>query len=217
MKECLNCRIKVGGEGEICPICQNTLIGEASPYNWPSERKLRQQAFWYKLQLFIALALAATGLILDFMLNLHGEKHWSLVVAMWVIIGEHVFNHYLHRSIILANILTMCTLYVAVLLYITGWYLGFRPLVAHVVIPIMVSSIMILNLVLAFLDKKGNALVYLLMNIFVGLVVSVIIYFLQIDAVAWTVCFIISVVTFIGVAVFFGRRMLLEIQKRLNF
>lgn len=216
MKECLNCQIKVGGNGDICPICQNTLVGEGTPYNWPAESKLRQQAFWYKLQLFILLALSAIGIILDFMLHLYGDKHWSILVAMWVVVGELVFDHYLHRSIILANILTMCTVYIAILLYITGWYLGFRTTVVYLVIPIMVSALMVLNLILAFIEKKGNSMVYLLMNILVGLVVSVVLYILQREAIAWTICLMISVVTFIGVAVFFGRRMLLEIEKRMN-
>lgn len=216
MKECLNCQIKVGGEGEICPICQNSLVGEGSPYNWPAENRLRQQAFWYKLQLFILLALSAVGVILDFMLNLYGDKHWSLIVAMWVVIGELLFDHYLHRSIILANILSRCTFYVAVLLFITGWYLGFRDLVVYLIIPVMVSALLIANLIFAFIDKKGNALVYLLMNIPVGVIVSIILTVLKRQSIAWTVCLIISVVTFIGVAIFFGRRMILEIQKRMN-
>lgn len=200
----------------MCPICQNTLKGEGCEDYWPKENKLRQQAFWYRLQLFIALSLTLVGLVLDFTLSLHGQKHWSLIVALWVVIGELVFDHYLHRMIILANLLTKCAFYVAVLLFITGWYLGFRTVVVYVVIPIMVSALLIANLVFALIDKKGNALIYLIMNILVGLVSSAVLLVLRRQAIVWTICFMISAVTFIGVAVFLGRKLTLELQKRMN-
>ncbi|MCR5419513.1 MAG: hypothetical protein K6E98_00705, partial [Lachnospiraceae bacterium] len=62
----MNCKIKIGGTTDTCPLCQNSLSGEPSGNNWPSPNKLRTQAFFYKLQLFIILAAIAVGVSLDF-------------------------------------------------------------------------------------------------------------------------------------------------------
>ena len=69
---------------------------------------------------------------------------------------------------------------------------------------------------------SANALVYLLMNIGVGLLPYILLFF-RIDrgridgrSIPWVNCLIISVVTFLGLVIFKGRDLRSEIAKRLH-
>lgn len=44
MKHCDKCKIDVRGEFERCPLCQNKLTGESTPYEFP-----KVQSFYEKI------------------------------------------------------------------------------------------------------------------------------------------------------------------------
>ena len=75
MKICPNCRIQVGGENDICPICQNGLEGDSeTEYYWPPAKKLKKQSMFYKIQLLVVLVGVVVSLGLDFLMDLRGEQ-----------------------------------------------------------------------------------------------------------------------------------------------
>ena len=45
MKHCDKCKIDVRGEFERCPLCQNKLTGESTPYEFP-----KVQSFYEKYE-----------------------------------------------------------------------------------------------------------------------------------------------------------------------
>lgn len=219
MKKCVNCEVHVGGDLKACPLCQNPLIGDGSSFNWPSAAKLKKQAFAYKLQLFIVLAFVAVGLGIDFLLEIDFSimKHWSLVLAMWVIIGEIVVHGFIKKSIVIAKIISLSALYISLLVIITAWYYGFLRPTLYIVLPIVLSATLIANFVFALIDKTENAMVYLLGNILGGVIPYLVLLFSHRSrTLAWSICLMVSVVTFIGIVVFKGRKVWLEVQKRLS-
>lgn len=216
MKRCMNCNINVGGHGSQCPICQNGLVGEDTLYNWPSMKKLKLQSVFYKLQLFIVLALSAVSLSLDFLLDLHMAKHWSIPVVMWSITLELLIRSYIRKNVVVAEVVSLSIFHICIMLSLTAWYMGGVSVIVGTVVPIFISALSIINLILAFADKKGNAMVYLLINILVGVATYVIMAIAKTDIpLTWTICLMISVVTFIGICVFKGRGVVSEIQKRM--
>lgn len=217
MKKCMSCDIYVSGEGNQCPICQNGLTGEATEYNWPSIRKVKLQSIFYKIQLFIVLALTFMSLSLDFLLDFHTGKHWSLAVALWAISLEILIKYFIRKNVVIAAIITDTAIHISLLLILTGWYMGFLLPVVRYVIPVAISSLLVVNLILSLLDKHGNTLVYLLANIIIGIVPYIVLYIIHSDIpVLWTICLMITVVSFIGICVFRGRSVLNEIEKRMS-
>lgn len=219
MKKCLNCDISVGGNDNFCPMCRNSLSGEETEYMWPPAKKLRRQTFVYKLQLFLVLAVIATALLLDYLADLHGAIHWSLVLSAWLLSFEGIITMLITRTFFAAKFITVSVFQVAVLLLFTGWYGGFLPVIIRIVIPIMISVMLVLNLIFSLTDKTDNAMVYLLGNIVVAIVPYIIQFIVkgkQFASPAWIVCVIISVITFLGIAVFKGSQTQSEIEKRIH-
>ena len=218
MRKCLNCNIEIGGSIVTCPLCQNSLTGEPSANNWPSPRKLRAQAFIYKLQLFLVLAAIAVGISLDYLLELNNGRHYSLIIALWLIVFELDLSANIKRLFVISRTISMSTLHICLLLLLTGWYFNFMDIAAFLIIPILLSAALLTNLVFSMTDTTENALVYLLGNILLVMTVYIVLRIKRIDAgLVWTICLMISFVSLIGIIIFKGRKVSNEIQKRMNF
>lgn len=218
MKKCFNCNINVGGDNTTCPLCQNNLTGDNTLRNWPQMVKLKKQTLIYKLQLFLVLASVVIGLSLDFLLDLNnGTKHWSLIVTLACIVFEFVIVGFLKRSPIPAKIINISILHIAIVLVAASLYFDFFEPVMYIVIPIMMGSTGVLNFVLAFVDRRENSMVYLLANIFAGVVSYGVLSIIgKNKSIAWNICLMISLVTLIGIVVFRGRKVVSEVEKRMN-
>lgn len=218
MKKCLNCNIEIGGRTDTCPLCQNSLTGEASENNWPSPSLLKTRAFLYKLQLFIVLASIVIGLSLDYLLKLNSGKHYSLIIALWLIGFELQLRNNIKRNFVISRTVSNGMLYSCILLLITGYYFEFFDLTVYMLIPIMLGCTLLANMTFSMIDTTENALVYLLGNILLVIIIYII---LKIKAaetgLVWTICFMISIVSLIGIIIFKGRKVSDEIQKRMNF
>lgn len=187
--------------------------------NWPGADKLKKQAFAYKLQLFIMLAIVVVSLGVDFLLEIDfgGLKHWSLILTTWILVIEIVVRGFIKRSFVIAKILSVSVLHLGMLLVLTSWYYNFLRPMLYMVLPIVLSATLVANLVFSLIDKTENALVYLLANILGGIIPYIVLMLShRTRSIAWFVCLMISAVTFIGIVVFKGRKVWLEVQKRMN-
>lgn len=95
----------------------------------------------------------------------------------------------------------------------------------HFSILMAVWAVAVLRVVRAFLRSRftANALVYLLMNIGIGVLPYILLFFridysgrLDAHSLPWVICLIISVITFLGLVIFRGRALKNEIVKRLH-
>ena len=93
------------------------------------------------------------------------------------------------------------------------------------VVPILCCTALVCNFIFAFLRSRftANALVYLLMNIGIGVLPYILLFFridysgrLDAHSLPWVICLIISVITFLGLVIFRGRALKNEIVKRLH-
>lgn len=217
MKICPNCNVSVGGDADKCPLCQRSLKGEGSKPNWPKS-KLKAQVSLFKVQAFIALSLMIIALFLDFRLNLNPGKHYSLIIAGWILTTELLIRNFIKRSLVVPKIITATLLFYSLLLWLTSWYYDFLDPIAHIVIPVLISAAIIANFVFAIIDKYGNAIVYLLSNIVIGIIPYIVLSAVHYDhMVSWTVCIIITILAFLGIMIFRGHSVISEIQKRMNF
>ena len=116
-------------------------------------------------------------------------------------------------------------LLVSALLVFTDWFNGYTGYSLDLVVPILCCAALVCNFIFAFLRSRftANALVYLLMNIGIGVLPYILLFFridysgrLDAHSLPWVICLIISVITFLGLVIFRGRALKNEIVKRLH-
>jgi len=218
MKYCPGCRMRVGGNFDQCPLCQNDLQGEGEENIFPFSAKLNKQSFLYKLQLFLCLAVLIVCLALDFLVSIGGEKHWSLLALVWIIGSQICIRGLIKKHSTISRIVSYVSVGAAVFLAYTFWFLSCMPVYFVYVLPSMCCATLTIHFVFSMTDKAKNALVYFLVNILVAVVPTpVLIAYGKDVPLLWTVCLMVSGVTFVGLVIFKGRKVLTEIQKRLNF
>lgn len=227
MRYCPKCNIKVGGTSEYCPICQNQLqmedaielecdIEDEIPC-FPGCEALKAKSVAYKIQLFVALTICIVCLSLDLLFHANGQIHWSFIVVMWILGFEIVIGPILKRKSIPAYFITNVAILVSCIFAVTAYFIGNIRICTHIQLPIVVLVTLVVNFVLSLIDKKGNALVFALCNVLVGIIPNIIMLSIYRTApVLWRVCLVVSVVFLVGLIIFKGRQVYNEIQKRLN-
>ncbi len=220
MKNCPYCKMEVGGNLKKCPLCQSKLNGEDEMPYFPRQTTLKIQSFFYKLQLFIVWTLVISSIGMDFLFDFKIKPftfHWSLIVSMWLIVFEFGIIRLFKRGISSSRIMSLFVVLVMVMMLVTSYYFGIWELATEWIVPIVVMGTLIANFVLAMIDKNGNAMIYLLSNLVVGIVPYIVFYFSEKDCpIAWIICLMVSVILFIGAIIFKGREVVGEIQRRLN-
>lgn len=210
--------MEIGGNPDTCPLCQNSLTGDSTRLNWPSPRKLKTQALIYKIQLFIVLATIAVGLSLDFLLELNNGRHYSIIIALWLIVFEWDLSRNIKRLFVISRTVSITVAHICLLLLLTGWYFDFYDIMAFMIVPILLGTILIANLIFSMADTTDNAMVYLLGNILVVIVVYSYMKAGHTNAgLVWDICLMESVVALIGIIIFKGRKVSNEVRKRMNF
>lgn len=225
MKTCPHCHIQVGGDTGYCPLCQNRLHGEqGSPWFPPTAPRIHRASLFYKIVAFVVLTLTVVAGAIDFLLLDTTHLHFSLLILVWGVAGLSVLRVLLRRRYNGPRLVFNLLLLVSALIVFTDWFTGYTGYSLDFVVPILCSVTLVCNFIFAFLRSRftANALVYLLMNIGVGLLPYILLFF-RIDrgridghSIPWVNCLIISVVTFLGLVIFKGRDLRSEIAKRLH-
>ncbi len=219
---CPYCKIQVGGDLTKCPLCQNKLKGELEEAYFPGREMVQKKSLWYKLQLFAAIAGIITSLGLDFLFDIRigpfKDLHWSLLLAMWLIVLEVEFIRQYTRGSGSSRKVTLSVFVVLGMLTITSYYFGIFSLTVNWIVPITLVAAMIANFVILILDKHGNTMGYLLINLFVAVLPITIMHFWTKEdtSVPWIICLLVSTILFVGVMIFRGRAVAKEVQRRLN-
>ena len=206
MNTCPHCHIRVGGDTAYCPLCQNRLSGPAGePYFPATAPRIHRASLLYKIVAFVLSALIVVAGAFDF-----------LLMVLRAVLRRR-FNG--PRQIF--NLLLL----VSALLVFTDWFNGYTGYSLDLVVPILCCAALVCNFIFAFLRSRftANALVYLLMNIGIGVLPYILLFFridysgrLDAHSLPWVICLIISVITFLGLVIFRGRALKNEIVKRLH-
>ena len=221
MKKCPYCKIEVGGNLIKCPVCQSKLMGEGDTAYFPRLENQQIRSLFYKLQLFIVWVVLIVGLGLDFLVSLRlpgfPDLHWSLILAMWLVVFEFGIMRQFRPGTGSARKVTMMVVIILALLAVTAYFFGFLEIVLDLVVPIVLTGTIIANFVLAMVDKNGNTMAYLLTGLLFGVIPSLILYFTKEKMpIAWIICMIVSVILFVGSVIFKGKAVTAEIQRRFN-
>ena len=202
MNTCPHCHIRVGGDTAYCPLCQNRLSGPAGePYFPATAPRIHRASLLYKIVAFVLSALIVVAGAFDFLLMEDTpHRHFSILMAVWAVAVLRVVRAVLRRR-----------------------FNGPRQIFNLLLLLCCVA--LVCNFIFAFLRSRftANALVYLLMNIGIGVLPYILLFFridysgrLDAHSLPWVICLIISVITFLGLVIFRGRALKNEIVKRLH-
>ena len=225
MKTCPHCHIEIGGNAAYCPLCQNRLTGPDEAPWWPKiTPRVRRFSLLFKIVAFLLLAATVVVMAIDFLLVPEPHHHESLLMLVWVVAILLVLRSVLRRRYNGPRQVFSLLLLVSALLVFTDWFNGYTGYSLDLVVPILCSITLVCNCIFAFLRTRftENALVYLLLNIGVGVLPYLLLFFRvgtgSIDghSIPWVICLIISAITFLGLFIFQGRALRSEIEKRLH-
>ena len=116
-----------------------------------------------------------------------------------------------------AGKMTMMVIITIAMWCVTSYFFGLLKITVDIVVPVVLAATIIANFVLALIDKKWNTMVYLISGFFMGIVPSVICFFVSDKMpIAWAVCLMVSVILFAGSIIFKGRALSNEFQRRFH-
>ena len=221
MRRCPYCGIGIAGDLIKCPLCQSKLSGDAGAPCYPKPEMQKKRSMFYKFQLLFVWVILIVGIGLDFMIRLrlpsYPDLHWRLLLAMWLVAVDFGIMRQFKPGTGSAGKVTMLVLIITAAWCVTAYYFGILNITLDLVVPSVLTAMIIANFVLALLDKHGNTMAYLLSAVVLGVVPSVILFFVR-DSMplAWTVCLMISVIIFAGAVIFRGRAVAAELQRRFH-
>ena len=221
MRTCPYCKVKIAGDHFKCPLCQSKLMGESEAPLFPKFEAQKKRSVIYKLQLFIMWVILIVGIGLDFLVGLkfpaYPDLHWGLLLAMWIVTFEFGIMRQFKPGTGSAGKVTTLTLITLAVWCVTAYYFGFMQVTLDLAVPCALAATIITDFVLVMIDKNGNTMPYLLSGLFLGVVPSVIQYFLRDSMpIAWSICSMISVVLFAGAIIFKGKAVKAEFQRRFH-
>lgn len=219
MRTCKHCNIQIGGDWDICPLCQTKLKGQKEDAHFPYHGRSKHLSLPIKIILFIILSSCAVFLMLDLTYSFFDGAHPSIITCIWVAMVLLTIKHYFrnHRSI--PKIIFNSMLLISILTYATTKIYNCEWLAIDYIIPIWCCLTLIVNFIFCLINAgfTESALIFLLLNIVVGIFPYVIILLRDGSTpILWTISFLTSVVTFIGISIFKGKTVLFELQKRMH-
>ena len=220
IKICPSCGVNIDGNFEYCPLCQNGLEADKGGGEYPNfpvtVGGIRAISKFYRLQLFIAFSALVICLALDYLFNV-GNCHWSLIVALWIAEFELLVSPVIKRRSVPVYLVSDIAILISVGSYLTTSFFGGVWISTNWQIPIVIMAALVFNFVCSLVDRHGNALVFALLNVVVGIVPTVVMFIAHGKApLLWKVTLLVSVIAFWGLIVFKGAMVRNEVRKRLN-
>ena len=221
MRRCPYCKVDIAGDLAKCPLCQSKLMGDGEMPLFPKLEAQKKRSLFYKFQLFIVWIVLIVGIGLDLMVDLrlpgYPNLHWSLLLAMWLVAFEFGILRQFKPGTGSAGKVTKLVLIVTAAWCVTAYYFGFIKITLDLAVPCVLAAMIIALFVLALIDRHGNTMAYLLSGVVLGVVPSVIQYFVR-DSLplAWTVCLMVSMILLIGAVIFRGKDVTAELQRRFH-
>lgn len=219
MKECVHCKISIGGDSVKCPLCQSPLHDEGGRPYWPKTENIKTISWLTKIGVFVTLIIVIVSLALDYMFFKFEHKHFSTFVLVYAVVLLPAFLWYIKNHKSVPRILVRALVLFTILAGFSGWYFDKRDLFEGIIIPIMFCIVLIANFVFCFIKAvfTEDAILCIICNLLIGLVPIIISYVSNKDIpFMWDVTLLLCVITLIAIIVFKGRSFWLELRKRFN-
>ena len=211
MMHCPDCNIDVGGQIDTCPLCGASLTGEGTPSYWPAPEALKKKYYIFRIQCIAVVVLCVLMFIVEFGYKLGFDYFWAPPTALWLLLAEFsIYKIALLKFQPIRVITQNCLLAVAVLLVIMIWY---RP--SFHLVPIFLTTMLIMNFICLVLDKHGAGMVYILSSLITGIISLIVISCLKTaGSFTWMMLLITSCIVFVLLLILKASHVITEIRKR---
>ena len=158
--------------------------------------------------------------VVDYIMIEGRHMHWSLLVLIGVVGVLMLLRALLRQGRNAPKLLFQILIGTSLIVTFADYYAGWNGIAIDAIVPILCSVTLVLNFIFAFVNRRftENGLVYLLLNIVVGVVpyIGLTLRHSVRPPMAWVICLVISMITFLGLVIFKGRSLLAEFEKRLH-
>ncbi len=218
MKYCGKCKVTVKSGTARCPLCQNNLEGEAEAEAYPVLPTLyKQYALFFKLLILATVSAGVISVAINLILPQTG--YWSLfavlgIACFWITLAV-VYRRKNNIPHIITNQVMVLSVFSVGWDYLTGW----RGWSLDYVIPLTCVGAMVVLAVVAKVMHlpAGDYIAALFVDIAFG-IVPIVFYLLGMINVAIPsiLCIALSLISLVGLILFEGKSMRLELIKRLH-
>ena len=216
LKQCKKCRINVKTDEEICPICQNKLVGKSEnvfPYV-PTIKK--KYSLFFKILLLVSIVASLICVAIDYMLN---KYHFSVLVIFGFICLFIILKTTLtKRDSIFKTILWELVIFAILTIswdYFTGWHSW--SLTYAIPILCMVGSVSMAILSIILHDYLDEELFYFICIALVGIIPLIFIFTNIItNKLPSLICSFLNIFCFFGLLIFKFKEVKEELKRRMH-
>jgi len=217
MKICQSCNIEFNTNEKMCPLCQNFLEGETKELAFAQNIRYKTNSLILKLLLFISVVIFLICAFIE--ISISGIIDWSIYVILGLA-TNYIIVYFILKNY--QNTFKMFAKYgLIIVLLLIMWYLYTKTtIITNYIIPIVCLLELIFNLVIGLILRRNYILKYtnqLILNTILCLVPIVLVNLqFTTNNVLSYICSLCSIITIIGMLIFFYDDIKEEITKLFN-
>ena len=217
MKKCNSCNIEFNINDKYCPLCQNILVGKSDDVLFPKNIRYKTNSLILKILLFVSLVILLVFGFIEIMIT--DSIHISLYVGLGLVTNYVVVRFILKNY---QNIYRMFGKYgfIVIFLLLLWYILTISKIITNYIIPSVCIFELLFNIVVGIILRKNYLIKYsgqILMNIFL-LLIPIILVALKLTSnnIMSYICLLCSVISIIGLFIFFFEDIKEEFKKIFN-
>lgn len=216
MRICKKCNLKIKTDSDVCPLCQNKLIGKKEGNVFPFIPNIYKKYFtFFKILLFISFIISLICITIDLIIN---KYHFSVFVVLGFIclfiILKTAFNNKesLSKSILIQLIILI------ILSIIWDYFTGFHYWSITYVIPILCIICSINFLILSMILKNyfEEEMFYFICIVLIGIIPLIFIIIGIPNKIPSVISILLNLICFISLLIFRFKAVKEELKRRMH-
>lgn len=217
MKKCNSCNIEFNTHETLCPLCQNILVGSSDEINFPSNIRYKTNSLILKILLFSSLTILLIFMFLEYII--FKKLHISLYISLGLL-TNYVIVYFILKNC--KNILKLFNKYgIIVICLLIIWYMVTKSkIITNYIIPSVCLFELLFNFIVSIILRKNYLVKYstqILMNIILlFLPIILVLLNLTTNNILSYICSLSSIITILGLLIFFYDDIKDELRKIFN-
>ena len=217
MKQCKKCHVKVNVTDDICPLCQNKLVGKSENNVFPYVPTIKKRfSLFFKILLLVSIIVSLICVAIDYALN---KYHFSLLVIFGFVCLFIILKTTLtKRDSIYKTILWQLVIF-AILIISWDYFTGRHGWSLTYAVPILciVGSVSIAILSIVLHDYLDEELFYFICIALIGMIPLTFVFTNIItNKIPSIICALLNIFCFLGLLIFKSKEILEELKRRMH-